>query len=63
MHADLIGLIKAVNVSWTRADTLICDAVARERAEQKEICNLLSGLYDVIRPEEEKVRLKGVVFV
>lgn len=58
MHADLVGLIKAVNVSGTRDDTLICDALAREEAEQEELCDLLSGFYDVIRPEEEKVRIK-----
>lgn len=58
MYVDLVGLIESVNVSETSEDSQICDALAREQAEQEELCDILSRFYDIIRPEEEKVRMK-----
>lgn len=58
MYADLVGLIKSGNVVETSEDSQICDWLAGEQAEQEELCGILSQLYDVIRPEEEKVRMK-----
>ncbi|XP_041797238.1 NACHT and WD repeat domain-containing protein 2 isoform X2 [Chelmon rostratus] len=56
VYSDLLGLIDSVKVSETRKDSQLCDALAREQAEQEELCDTLSQLYDVSRPEEEKVR-------
>lgn len=55
VHNDLIGLIKTANISETRADVQACDALAREAADQEDVGGILSRLYDVVRPEEEKV--------
>uniref|UniRef100_H3BY91 Nephrocystin 3-like N-terminal domain-containing protein n=2 Tax=Tetraodon nigroviridis TaxID=99883 RepID=H3BY91_TETNG len=48
--------MKEANVSETRDDAQLCDALAREGAEQEDVCVILSHFYDVVRPEEEKVR-------
>lgn len=58
MYVDLVGLMESVSVSETSEDSQICDALAREQAEQEELCDILSRFYDIIRPEEEKVRMK-----
>ncbi|XP_073337291.1 NACHT and WD repeat domain-containing protein 2 [Pagrus major] len=54
VHADLVGLIDSVDVSETREDSRL--VLAREQAEQEELCDIMSRFYDVVRPEEEKVR-------
>ncbi|XP_070825762.1 NACHT and WD repeat domain-containing protein 2 [Chaetodon trifascialis] len=56
VYSDLVGLIDSANVSETSEDSQLGDALAREQAEQEELCDILSRFYDVIRPEEEKVR-------
>lgn len=58
VYSDLLGLIDSVKVSETSKDSQLCDALAREQAEQEELCDTLSQLYDVSRPEEEKVRMQ-----
>lgn len=55
VHNDLVGLMKRENISETRDDVQACDALARESAEQEDVCVILSRFYDVVRPEEEKV--------
>lgn len=55
VHYDLVMLTKRANISETREDGQVCDALARERAEQEDVCAILSRFYDVVRPEEEKV--------
>lgn len=47
--------MESVSVSETSEDSQICE---REQAEQEELCDILSRFYDIIRPEEEKVRMK-----
>lgn len=54
VYADLVELIQRVKKG---EDSEICDALAREQEEQEELCDVLSRYYDVIRPEEEKVRM------
>ncbi|XP_054457796.1 NACHT and WD repeat domain-containing protein 2 [Anoplopoma fimbria] len=54
--ADLVGLIDSWSISESSEGSQLGDALAREQAEQEELCDTLSRLYDVIRPEEEKVR-------
>lgn len=55
VHKDLMGLIGRANGSQTGADVQVCDALAREAADQEDVCGILSRFYDVVRPEEEKV--------
>lgn len=55
VHNDLVGLMKRSNISETRDDVQVCDALAREGAEQEDVCVILSRFYDVARPEEAKV--------
>ncbi|XP_029923260.1 NACHT and WD repeat domain-containing protein 2 isoform X2 [Myripristis murdjan] len=62
VYADLLGLID----SWIGRDSTespcasrvshLGDALAREWAEQEELCALLSRFYDIVRPEEDEVR-------
>ena len=52
-----MALTDSADVSETRKDSLLCDVLAREQAEQEELCDIMSQFYDVIRPEEEKVRM------
>lgn len=54
MYSDLVGLIDR----QTSGDLQLGDALAREEAEQEELCDILSRFYDVIRPEEEEVRIQ-----
>ncbi|KAM9359086.1 NACHT and WD repeat domain-containing protein 2 [Symphorus nematophorus] len=56
VYSDLVELIDSVNVSGTSEDSQLGDVLAREQAEQEELCHILSRLYDITRPEEEKVR-------
>ncbi|XP_018543414.1 NACHT and WD repeat domain-containing protein 2 [Lates calcarifer] len=55
-YANLMRLINRFNAAETREDSQLGDALARERAEQEELCDTLSRLYDIIRPEEEEIR-------
>ncbi|XP_075956683.1 NACHT and WD repeat domain-containing protein 2 [Anarhichas minor] len=53
VYSDLVGLID----SWSTLEG--CEGsqlLAREQEEQEKLCDSLSRLYDVIRPEEAKVR-------
>ncbi|KAM8903192.1 NACHT and WD repeat domain-containing protein 2 isoform 2-T2 [Spinachia spinachia] len=53
VYSDLVVLID----SWSIPEVFQPgDASAREQEEQEELCDTLSRLYDVIRPEEEEVR-------
>ncbi|XP_038548605.1 NACHT and WD repeat domain-containing protein 2 isoform X1 [Micropterus salmoides] len=56
VYSDLVGLIDSVSISESYKDSQLGDALAREQAEQEELCDILSQFYDVIRPEEEEVR-------
>ncbi|KAM7413227.1 hypothetical protein PAMA_020549 [Pampus argenteus] len=51
VFSDLLELIDSSKVSETSGD-----ALAREQAEQEELCTILSRFYDVIRPEEEEIK-------
>lgn len=46
-----------LNVSQSAEPSPLCDVLSREQAEQEQLCNILSRFYDVIQPEEEKVRM------
>ncbi|XP_033486657.2 NACHT and WD repeat domain-containing protein 2 isoform X2 [Epinephelus lanceolatus] len=54
--SDLVGMIDSLSISAKREDSQLSDALAREQAEQEELCDVLSRFYDIIRPEEEEVR-------
>ncbi|CAJ1065607.1 hypothetical protein L3Q82_018869%2C partial [Xyrichtys novacula] len=56
VHSDLLGLIDSLNIQ-TEDNSQLGDAAAREQAEQEELCDIMSQLYDINRPEEEKVRV------
>ncbi|KAF7662148.1 hypothetical protein LDENG_00243790 [Lucifuga dentata] len=61
VYSDLSGLINSLNISETTepkstSKDAHCDALAREQAEQEELCSVLSRFYDVTRPEEMEVR-------
>ncbi|XP_036933089.1 NACHT and WD repeat domain-containing protein 2 isoform X2 [Acanthopagrus latus] len=56
VYADLVALTDSVDVSESREDSRLGDALAREQAEQEELRDIMSQFYDVIRPEEEKIR-------
>uniref|UniRef100_A0A3P8TG08 NWD1/2-like winged helix-turn-helix domain-containing protein n=1 Tax=Amphiprion percula TaxID=161767 RepID=A0A3P8TG08_AMPPE len=53
VYSDLVGLIDDLNIS---EDSNLGDALSREEAEQKQLCDIFARFYDVTRPEEEKVR-------
>ncbi|XP_008284935.1 leucine-rich repeat and WD repeat-containing protein KIAA1239 [Stegastes partitus] len=53
VYSDLVGLMDDLNIS---EDCDLGDALSREEAEQKELCDILARFYDVHQPEEEKVR-------
>lgn len=55
VHQDLVELIKRANIFKTGNNVQVCDALAREGAEQEDVCGILSKFYDVVHPEEEKV--------
>lgn len=57
MYADLVALTDSADLSETREDSLLGDVLAREQAEQEELCDIMSQFYDVIRPEEQMVRM------
>lgn len=59
VHQDLVELIKRAN----RNNVQVCDALAREGAEQEDVCGILSNFYDVVHPEEEKVSCLKYFFV
>ncbi|XP_029302325.1 NACHT and WD repeat domain-containing protein 2 [Cottoperca gobio] len=56
VYSDLVGLIDTLSVLDSSEGSQLGDALAREQAEQQELCDVLSRFYDIIRPEEEKVR-------
>ncbi|XP_062275307.1 NACHT and WD repeat domain-containing protein 2-like [Scomber scombrus] len=56
VYSDLAELIGGLNVSETGGDSHPGDTLAREQAEQEELCTTLSRFYDVIRPEEEEIK-------
>ncbi|KAM3615708.1 uncharacterized protein V6R79_006549 [Siganus canaliculatus] len=56
VYSDLVELIDDVKTSDTREESQIWDALTRGRVEQEELRDVLSRLYEVVRPEEEKVR-------
>lgn len=58
VYSDLAGSIDSLDNSQNTGDSNLSDALAREQAEQEELCAIMSRLYDVTRPEEEQVRLK-----
>ncbi|XP_068574178.1 NACHT and WD repeat domain-containing protein 2-like [Cebidichthys violaceus] len=53
VYSDLVGLIDS---SSTLEGCVGSQLLVREQAEQEELCDTLSRLYDIIRPEEAKVR-------
>uniref|UniRef100_UPI003AB07330 NACHT and WD repeat domain-containing protein 2-like n=1 Tax=Centroberyx gerrardi TaxID=166262 RepID=UPI003AB07330 len=61
-YSDLLGLIDSPIMLEpseplsTGQVSRLDDALARERAEQEELCAVLSRFYDIVRPEEEEVR-------
>ncbi|XP_023254492.1 NACHT and WD repeat domain-containing protein 2-like [Seriola lalandi dorsalis] len=56
VYSDLVGLIDSWNMLDVREGFQLGDALAREQAEQEELCYTLSRLYGIIRPEEEEIR-------
>lgn len=54
VYVDLVAL---TNCSKQRQDCHVCSASWREQAEQQQLCGVLSGFYNIIQPEEEKVRV------
>ncbi|XP_026171557.1 NACHT and WD repeat domain-containing protein 2 [Mastacembelus armatus] len=56
VYTDLVVLIDSMNALRPRADSHLGDALAREQAEQEELCDILHRFYEVHRPEEKKVR-------
>ncbi|XP_032367615.1 NACHT and WD repeat domain-containing protein 2 [Etheostoma spectabile] len=56
VYTDLVGLIDSWSILAHDEGPQLADALARERAEQEELCDVLSRLYDIIRPEEKQVR-------
>lgn len=53
-----MALIESLDTFVTGEDSQLGDALAREQAEQEELRDALSRFYDVVRPEEEEVRMK-----
>ncbi|KAI3354346.1 hypothetical protein L3Q82_018869, partial [Scortum barcoo] len=56
VYSDLVGMTDSVNISDNGEGSLLCNALAREQAEQEELCDILSRLYHITRPEEEEIR-------
>ncbi|XP_034721604.1 NACHT and WD repeat domain-containing protein 2 isoform X2 [Etheostoma cragini] len=56
VYTDLVGLIDSSGISAYAEGSQLADALAREQGEQEELCDVLSRLYDIIRPEEKQVR-------
>lgn len=57
VYCDLVQMTDGLNVSQSAEPSPLCDVLSREQAEQEQLCNILSRFYDVIQPEEEKVRM------
>lgn len=57
VYSDLLDLVNDLNPLPLRHLAHLDDALARELAEQQELSRVLSGLYDVIRPEEEEIKI------
>lgn len=55
VYCDLMELIDGVNVLEAREGSQFGNALAREQAEQEELCDILSRLYSIIRAEEKEV--------
>ncbi|XP_042342285.1 NACHT and WD repeat domain-containing protein 2 [Plectropomus leopardus] len=53
VYSKLVGMIDRLSISES---SQLGNALAREQAEQDELCDILSTFYDVRRPEEQKVR-------
>ncbi|XP_034024631.1 NACHT and WD repeat domain-containing protein 2-like [Thalassophryne amazonica] len=62
VYTDLVGLIDSSVIPETEGSVVASGGsclgctLARERCEQEELCATLSHFYDVILPEEQKVR-------
>ncbi|XP_041653970.1 NACHT and WD repeat domain-containing protein 2-like [Cheilinus undulatus] len=56
VYSNLLELIDSVNVSEISEHSQLGDALAREQSKQEELCDILSGFYDIIRTEEEQIR-------
>ncbi|XP_078102441.1 NACHT and WD repeat domain-containing protein 2 isoform X1 [Sander vitreus] len=56
VYTDLVGLIDSLSILGCDEGSQLADALAREQAEQEELCDVFSRLYDIIRPEEKQVR-------
>ncbi|XP_072248670.1 NACHT and WD repeat domain-containing protein 2 [Leuresthes tenuis] len=52
----LSDLVMLTHSPEPREDARIGDALSREQAEQEQLCSIFSQFYDVVQPEEEKVR-------
>ncbi|KAM4566138.1 NACHT and WD repeat domain-containing protein 2 [Odontesthes bonariensis] len=52
----LSDLVMLTNSPEPRVDARIGDALSREQVEQEQLCSIFSQFYDVVQPEEEKVR-------
>ncbi|CAN9511577.1 unnamed protein product [Ophioblennius macclurei] len=50
-YADLLRLTESPDAPEVKGD-----ALRREGGEQREMCRFLSGLYEVVMPEEEQIR-------
>lgn len=58
VYCDLVQISDSLNVSQSGEPSPLGDALSREQAEQEQLCDILSQFYDIIRPEEEKVRMQ-----
>lgn len=63
MYSDLVGMIGSLSISESREGSQLGDGLTREKEEQEELRDVLSRLYYVVRPEEEKVRMKVFLWV
>ncbi|XP_030600712.1 NACHT and WD repeat domain-containing protein 2 [Archocentrus centrarchus] len=57
VYCDLLQTCVSLNVSQSGEPSPLGDALSREQAEQEQLCDILSQFYDIIQPEEEKVRV------
>ncbi|KAF3692862.1 NACHT and WD repeat domain-containing protein 2 [Channa argus] len=56
VYSDLVGLIDSLSTSESREGNHLGDDLAREQAEQEELCDILCRFYDIIQPEKENIR-------
>ncbi|XP_024865065.1 NACHT and WD repeat domain-containing protein 2 [Kryptolebias marmoratus] len=54
--SDLLMMTDSVGVSLPGTDAHSRDALSEEQLEQERLCNILSRLYDISRPEEDEIR-------